>query len=238
MKTKKIDEFTDHTAKLKSHRAPWLRAAILGANDGIVSTASLMVGVATATYSESAILTAGIAGLTAGALSMAAGEYVSVSGQRDSERADLEIERIALKKFPNDELKELTTIYEQRGLSHSLATQVAEELHKADALDAHARDKLNIDTNELARPLQAAITSAAAFSLGASVPIIAALLWQGDSATWPIVISAMAALGLSGAAGALIGGGNRLWAALRVLLGGGLAMAVTALIGHLLNTHV
>lgn len=227
-----------HQEEHKSHRSAWLRAAVLGANDGIVSTASLMLGVATATYSESAILTAGIAGLAAGALSMAAGEYVSVSSQRDSERADIAIERRSIKSNPEQELEELAKIYRARGLNQDLALQVAEQLHKHDAVGAHARDELGIDTDELARPWQAAFTSAIAFSLGAALPIIASLVWQGDSATWPIVIVAMVALGISGAVGAFIGGGNKVWASFRVLLGGGIAMAVTALIGHIIGSSI
>lgn len=227
-----------HQEEHKSHRAAWLRAAVLGANDGIVSTASLMVGVATATFDNTAILTAGIAGLAAGALSMAAGEYVSVSSQRDSERADIDIERRSIEDNPKEELEELAKIYQARGLDAKLSVEVAKQLHAHDAVNAHARDELGIDTDELARPWQAAFASALAFSVGAALPILASLFWHGDSATWPIVIVALIALAISGSIGAIVGGGNRLWAAFRVLLGGGAAMAVTALIGHIIGQHI
>jgi VIT1/CCC1 family predicted Fe2+/Mn2+ transporter len=222
----------------KSHRANWLRAAVLGANDGIVSTASLMVGVATATNDQTVILTAGIAGLVAGALSMAAGEYVSVSSQRDSERADIAIKRRRIQANPAQEMVDLAAVYESRGLSPQLAREVAKELHGSDPLGAHARDCLGIDSESLANPWQAAIASAAAFSVGAILPIVAAIIWHGTIGIWAIVIVAMLALAVSGAVGAFVGGGNRIWAALRVLIGGGLAMAITALIGHILGVNL
>lgn len=222
----------------KSYRANWLRAAVLGVNDGIVSTASIMLGVTAARASSSTILTAGIAGLAAGALSMAAGEYVSVSSQRDSERADIKIEKQSLAKNPKEELAELTEIYEDRGLPSKLALEVAKALHKHDALGAHMRDELGIDHTALARPLQAAGASATAFSLGAAVPLIAALATTGTASTWAIVIASLVALLVSGAVGAFVGGGNRLWAALRVLAGGGAAMAITALIGHIVGLNL
>lgn len=222
----------------KSHRAGWLRAAVLGVNDGVVSTASLMLGVATASASDSAVLTAGVAGLTAGALSMAMGEYVSVSSQRDSERADIAIETRSLANNPEAELTELTHIYINRGLEPTLAATVAQQLHDHDAVAAHARDELGIDHDALARPLQAAFASAAAFSIGALVPVLAAVFSSSSLSQWAIVISSLMALAISGAIGAIIGGGHRVVAAFRVLLGGGAAMAITALIGHLIGTQL
>jgi VIT1/CCC1 family predicted Fe2+/Mn2+ transporter len=211
---------------------------VLGVNDGIVSVASLMLGVSTAHATSSIILTAGVAGLVAGALSMAAGEYVSVSSQRDSERADIRIEKRSLKNHPDEELAELAAIYEQRGLKPKLALEVAKQLHAYDAIAAHLRDELGIDHEALANPLQAAAASATAFSLGAAIPIVAALAVNGSGSVWAIVAASLAALGVSGAIGASLGGGNRLWAAARVFLGGGVAMAVTALIGHLIGHSI
>lgn len=228
-----------HEEKHRSHRAAWLRAAVLGANDGIVSTSSLMLGVLAASQSDSAILTAGIAGLTAGALSMAAGEYVSVASQRDSEKADIEIERKSIDENPEKELAELAWIYEQRGLDKKLAAKVAQQLHDHDAVAAHARDELGIDHEALAKPVQAAIASATAFSLGAAIPILAAVFSTSSAGGWAITISSLVALAVSGAIGAHVGGGHRVGASLRVLLGGGAAMAITYLIGHLVgNTLV
>ncbi|MDN5274668.1 MAG: Membrane protein [Candidatus Saccharibacteria bacterium] len=226
-----------HLEKHKSHRAAWLRAAVLGMNDGIVSNASLMLGVLAASHNDSAILTAGIAGLVAGALSMAAGEYVSVSSQRDSEKADIAIERRSIAANPKKELAELAWIYEQRGLEPSLAKQVAVQLHEHDAVGAHARDELNIDHEDLANPTQAAIASAIAFSLGSSIPILAALI---APASGGMIIAALSLVGLavSGAVGAYIGGGHRLIASLRVFVGGGIAMAITYFIGHLIGGGV
>lgn len=219
----------------KSHRAAWLRAAVLGVNDGVVSTSSLMIGIAAAAASRSAILTAGIAGLTAGALSMAIGEYVSVSSQRDSERADIAIEKRSLANNPDGELAELAHIYVKRGLDADLAKQVAEQLHAHDAVAAHARDELGIDHEDLANPLQASLASAAAFTLGAIIPIAATLLAPAHQSRWAIVISSLIALALSGAVGAFVGGGHKVRAAARVFVGGGAAMAITAFIGHLIG---
>ena len=220
----------------KSHRSAWLRAVVLGADDGIVSTASLMLGVAAAHASKQSILTAGIAGLIAGAMSMAAGEYVSVSSQRDSERADLHMEARELKAFPKEELHELEDIYIRRGLSPDLAGKVAAQLHEHDALAAHARDELGIDYDSLAKPLQAALSSAISFASGAVLPLAAAIVWSGTTSSWAIVIVSLVALGISGGLGAFIGGGNRWRAALRVFIGGGLAMLITALVGKLIGT--
>lgn len=222
--------------KHRSHRSNWLRAAVLGVNDGVVSTSSLMLGVLAAHASNATILTAGIAGLFAGALSMAAGEYVSVSSQRDSEQADIEIERRSLQTNPDAELAELTAIYRQRGLDADLAQKVARQLHDHDAVNAHARDELGIDHEDLANPSQAAAASATAFSFGALVPVIAALLVRSDQGgAYAIVVASLVTLAVSGAIGARIGGGHKVRAALRVLIGGGIAMAITALIGHLVG---
>lgn len=232
----RVDHFeTPHTEKHRSHRAGWLRAAVLGVNDGIVSTSSLMLGVLAASQSDSAILTAGIAGLAAGAMSMAAGEYVSVSSQRDSERADIAIERKSLGENPDEELAELAWIYEQRGLDARLAKQVATQLHAHDAVGAHARDELGIDHEALAQPTQAAVASAVAFSIGAAIPIVAAVLSSNSFAAWAITLSSLVALAISGAVGAIVGGGHRLFASARVLVGGGAAMAITYVIGHLIG---
>jgi VIT1/CCC1 family predicted Fe2+/Mn2+ transporter len=222
----------------KSHRSNWLRAAVLGVNDGIVSTSSLMIGVSAADSSSSAILTAGIAGLTAGALSMAVGEYVSVSSQRDSEHADIAIERRSLATNPDKELEELAHIYVHRGLDEELAQKVAKQLHDHDAEAAHLRDELGIDQDDLANPAQAAFASALSFSVGAVVPIIAALVFPHNFDNWGIVIFSLVALAISGAVGAFIGGGHRLRAASRVFFGGGAAMAITALIGHFIGQSV
>ncbi len=223
----------------KSHRAAWLRAAMLGANDGIVSTSSLMLGVLAASGNNpTAVLAAGIAGLSAGALSMAAGEYVSVSSQRDSELSDIAIEKKSLEENPEAELKELAGIYEKRGVNRALALQVAEQLHDHDAIGAHVRSELGINDKDLADPIQAAVASAVAFAAGAAVPIVAALLATQESGVWVISIVSLLALLVSGAVGAVIGGGNRAKAALRVGIGGGIAMAITFLIGHLVGASV
>ena len=216
----------------RSGRAAWLRAAVLGADDGIVSTAALMIGVAAADGSSGATITAGVAGLVAGALSMAAGEYVSVSSQRDSERADLAKESRELEDYPADELGELTEIYVSRGLDRALAEEVAVQLHDHDALGAHLRDELGLDRDQLARPVQAGAVSAAAFALGASLPLVAALLYAGGLV---IALVALVGLGLLGILGAGIGGAPKSRGALRVLAGGGAAMAVTAVVGTLIG---
>lgn len=218
----------------KSQRANWLRAAVLGVDDGIVSTSSIMVGVIAAQVDYKLILTTGIASLVAGAFSMAAGEYVSVSSQRDSENADVDIERRALKNNPEGELKELTDIYIERGLDKKLALEVAKKMHANDAVEAHARDELGISNRMQAHPFQAASASALAFSIGSMVPIVAALIGSAGNAPL-IVVASLVALAVSGAIGASIGGGNKVVAALRVLVGGSIAMGVTALIGHLVG---
>lgn len=222
----------------RGHRTNWLRAAVLGANDGIVSTAGLVLGVVASGAGSTAILTAAIAGLVAGALSMAAGEYVSVSSQRDVERADLELERRELATDPAGELAELAAIYERRGLPPRLAQEVAATLSADDALAAHVRDELGIEDDRRARPLQAATSSAVAFSLGALLPILAAELAPQSARTAAIVAVSLLALVLLGAAGARLGGAPRAPAALRVLGWGAAAMAITYAIGALVGTAV
>ena len=209
---------------------------MLGADDGIVSTASLMLGVATANSSVHQVLLAGIAGMAAGAMSMAAGEYVSVSSQRDSERADLSRERKELRDDPEGELTELAAIYVSRGVEPKLARQVALQLMRRDALGAHARDELGITEQGRARPVQAAASSAAAFSGGAVLPILATLVAPAAGRVIALVAIALIALAVLGSLGALGGGADWRRGALRVLLGGGAAMAMTALIGHLIGT--
>ena len=222
----------------KSHRAAWLRAAVLGADDGLVYVSSIMLGVSAAHGNSSIILTAGIAGLVAGAMSMAAGEYISVSSQKDSEKADILQEKRSLKDNPDEELAELTEIYIQRGLDKKLAKQVAVQLHDHDALEAHLREEIGIDPEDLSNPVQALLASAIAFSLGAIIPILATLIFKGPHSGMAIVIATLLFLGISGAIGAFLGGGNKIWAAVRVFLGGGIAMAVTSLIGHLIGRNV
>jgi VIT1/CCC1 family predicted Fe2+/Mn2+ transporter len=221
----------------KSHRAAWLRAAVLGMNDGIVSTSSLMLGVLAASGNQGAVIMAGMAGVVAGALSMSAGEYVSVSSQRDSELSDIEIEMRSLTDNPDQELQELAWIYERRGLDPELAKQVAKQLHDHDAVRAHAHHELGIDHDDLARPAQAAIASGIAFLIGGAVPILAAV-FASNGNVWTITIVSLVALFLSGAIGALIGGGHKVKAALRVFIGGGLAMAVTYGVGHLIGASL
>jgi VIT1/CCC1 family predicted Fe2+/Mn2+ transporter len=219
-----------------SHRANWLRAAVLGANDGIVSTASLVLGVAASGASSSAVLTAGVAGLVAGALSMAAGEYVSVSSQRDSEEADLRLEAQELSTDPEGELRELADIYERRGVSSRLAREVALELSGRDALATHARDELGLDEDRLARPLQAAWASALSFSAGAAVPVVTVSLLPAGARIVSCIVATVLALALLGDLGARLGGAPRLRATARVLVWGLLAMAITSGIGALIGT--
>ena len=218
----------------RGQRAGWLRAAVLGANDGIVSVASVAIGVIAAGASTSFVLTAAIAALVAGAMAMAAGEYVSVSSQRDVERADLEQERAELKTHPKAEKQELAAIYVQRGLPIELADKVAEALTASDALGAHARDELGMAAIP-ARPVQAALYSAMSFTAGAVLPIAAFLLVPTGARTAAVVASALLALVALGIAGARAGGAPILRAAVRVCVGGGLAMAVTAAVGRLVG---
>lgn len=222
----------------RSHRAPWLRAAVLGANDGIVSIAGLVIGVAAAGSSRSAVATAGIAGVVAGAMSMAAGEYISVSSQRDAERADEAIEAAALLANPRGELRELAKIYEDRGVEPGLAHVVAEQLMAHDELGAHMRDELGITDVATARPFQAAWTSVLAFTVAALFPLIA-IIAAPHSARIPVcaVVSLLALVGL-GALGAYAGGARWQRAALRVVLWSSLAMALTFTIGRLVGTQL
>jgi VIT1/CCC1 family predicted Fe2+/Mn2+ transporter len=225
-----------HRESHRFQRIGWLRAAVLGANDGIVSTASLMVGVAAANVGRSELLVAGVAGLVAGAMSMAAGEYVSVSSQADTEQADITRERAELKAQPEHEHQELAAIYIKRGLSSELAAQVAEQLMAHDALGAHARDELGISDTLSARPVQAAFTSALTFSVGAALPLLAALL-----ATPTLILPVVAGVSLVvltalGALAASAGGAPILRASLRVVFWGALAMGLTAGVGKLFGT--
>jgi VIT1/CCC1 family predicted Fe2+/Mn2+ transporter len=221
-----------------SHRSNWLRAAVLGANDGIVSTASLVLGVAASGASGAAIVTAGVAGLVAGALSMAAGEYVSVSSQQDAERADLRLEEQQLNDDPAGELRELADIYERRGLSRELAGQVALALSQGGALAAHARDELGLEENRRARPLQAAWTSAVAFSAGGMLPLAAVAGAPAGSRAVACVIVTVLALAALGAVGARLGGAPRMPATVRVVAWGLVAMGVTSAIGAGVGTVV
>jgi VIT1/CCC1 family predicted Fe2+/Mn2+ transporter len=222
----------------RSGRTGWLRAAVLGSNDAIVSTASLMIGVAASSASKVAILIAGAAGLVAGAMSMAVGEYVSVSSQRDAEQADIEIEKRELARAPQAELKELELIYVKRGLDRELAKRVAEQLSAHDRLAAHVRDELGIDPTSLARPLQAAWISAASFTTFALLPIAVLLVAPADWRILAIAAVSLVSLAALGAFGAHLGGAPLGRAALRVTAGGLLAMAITAAIGRLLGVSV
>jgi vacuolar iron transporter family protein len=227
-----------HTEIHFGGRSNWLRAAVMGANDGIVSTASLVLGVAASGAAASAILTAGIAGLVAGALSMAAGEYVSVSSQRDIELADLRVEERELGADPEGELRELAAIYERRGLRPKLAHEVAAELTQHDALAAHARDELGLDDERRAEPLQAAWASALSFSTGAVLPLVAVSVVPSGVRVATCVAVTLIALALLGDLGARLGGARRLRAASRVLVWGAMAMAITSGIGALVGAAV
>lgn len=217
-------------------RLNWLRAGVLGANDGIVSVASLVVGVAGATTANAPVLLAGIAGLVGGAISMALGEYVSVSSQRDTERALIEKEREELETLPEEELDELTELYRQRGLSEDTARQVAVELTAHDALAAHLEVELGIDQDDLVNPWYAAISSAISFTIGALLPLLAILLPPVEWRIPVTFVAVLVALAATGAISAGIGGASRLRASIRLVVGGALALAVTWAIGTLLGT--
>ncbi|MER9845466.1 VIT family protein [Mesorhizobium australicum] len=219
-------------------RIGWLRAAVLGANDGIVSTASLIVGVAAANAAASNVLVAGIAGLVAGAMSMAAGEYVSVSSQSDTERADLAREKGELATQPDFERLELADIYVRRGVEPTLALQVADQLMAKDALGAHARDELGISEVTTARPIQAALASAAAFSVGAAMPLAMVLVSPSAWLAATVSVASLLFLAVLGAIGAKAGGANVMRATLRVTFWGALAMALTAGIGAVVGTAI
>lgn len=229
---------TTHPERHRTERIGWLRAAVLGANDGIVSTASLIIGIAAASAGRNELLIAGVAGLVAGAMSMAAGEYVSVSSQSDTEQADLERERVELAAQPEHERQELTAIYVQRGLTQELAAQVAQQLMQHDALGAHARDELGISDTVSARPVQAALTSALTFAAGAALPLLTALLAPMAQLTPLIAGISLLCLSALGALGAYTGGAPVPQAALRVAFWGALAMAATAGVGKLFGAVV
>ena len=227
-----------HNEMHRSHRIGWLRAAVLGANDGIVSTASLVIGVAAAASDHAAIMLAGVAGLFAGALSMAAGEYVSVHSQADTEKADLELEKKHLEDEPEFELQELASIYEGRGLDPVLAKEVAVQLMAHDALGAHARDELGITDVMSARPLQAAVFSAISFAIGAALPLTVAFLLTGSVLITGVAASSLVFLTILGGVAAHAGGASIIAGAWRVLFWGAVAMGVTALVGRLFGAVV
>lgn len=218
--------------------ASQLRAGVLGANDGLLSTASLLVGVASASANRSVLLATGVAALVAGAGSMAIGEYSSVSSQRDAELADLATERDELERIPRAELAELTSIYEGRGLPRPLAREVAETLTEHDALTAHARDELGLDPDDLARPVEASLTSAVSFTFGSVIPLVVVLAVGASWRVPMVILSTLVGLGALGAAGARLGGAPPLRPALRVLLGGLAAMTVAWLVGRAFHVQV
>lgn len=221
-----------------SHKLGWLRAAVLGANDGIISTASVMMGVAAASVSHQTLLLTGTAALVAGALSMAAGEYVSVSTQADSEAADLAMEIAAIKSDPEGEHVELAQIYISRGLSPELARQVARELMAHDPVAAHMRDELGLSELHKARPLQAALTSAVSFAVGAALPLIVVMIIAPIYAIWALGLSSLIALFALGFGSAYVGGAPKLKAALRVTFWGLVAMALTYAVGSIFGTVI
>lgn len=227
-----------HSEAHKSHRTGWLRAAVLGANDGIISTASLIIGVASAGASLESILLAGVAGLAAGTMSMAAGEYVSVCSQRDTEKADLELESRSLEQHFDSEQEELAKIYEERGLKPELARQVAVELMAHDALGAHARDDIGLPENSSALPVQAALTSAATFCVGAALPLLITWFAPTLEIIAFVAASSLLFLALLGALAAFVGGASVTIGAIRVAFWGALAMALTAAVGHLFGVAV
>ena len=222
----------------KSHRTGWLRAAVLGANDGIVSTASLIVGIAAADTTKEGVILAGVAGLVAGAMSMAAGEYVSVSSQADTENADLALEKDALKSKPEEEKEELAKIYEERGVEPGLATKVAEQLMHHDALGAHARDEIGISEVNNANPFQAAFSSALTFTVGAALPVLVAWVMPLNSLIWAVSIASLIFLAFLGGLAAYAGGASIFKGAFRVTFWGALAMALTAGVGQMFGVSV
>ncbi|MBR0552154.1 VIT1/CCC1 transporter family protein [Stakelama marina] len=231
-------ELSHHSEKHLVHRINWLRAAVLGANDGIVSTASLITGVAAAGSDRHSILLSGIAGLVAGAMSMAAGEYVSVSSQSDAEAADTAKEAFELERNPEAERRELAAIYRGRGLSPDLALQVADQLSAHDALGAHLRDELGIHEATAARPVQAALASAASFAAGALPPVLLVLVMPLSTIAVSVVLLSLFLLATLGALGARTGGAEMGRAAWRVTLWGALAMGITAAVGALVGTQL
>jgi vacuolar iron transporter family protein len=227
-----------HRERHRFRRVGWLRAAVLGANDGIVSTASLMIGVAATSASNHAVAIAGVAGLVAGAMSMATGEYVSVSSQRDTELADIRREERELSTAPDLELEELTQIYVKRGVEPDLARKVAVQLTKSDPLDAHLRDELGMTGAVPARPWQAARVSAVSFAAGATIPLLTLLVTSGDARIPVIAGVALVVLAITGAVGGRLGGAPMPRAAARVLIGGGLAMLLSAVVGNIIGSAV
>jgi len=227
-----------HTENHLIERIGWLRAAVLGANDGLISTSSLIVGVAAASTTSHEILVAGVAGLVAGAMSMAAGEYVSVSSQADTEEADMAREKHELATQPEAELAELAAIYEQRGVAPDLARQVAEQMMAKDAFEAHARDELGLASHVMARPVQAAFTSAVTFATGAALPLIVALIAPAGTTAWAVSIACLIGLAALGSIGALAGGANVWKPTIRVVFWGVVAMASTAVIGSLIGRAI
>jgi len=227
-----------HLERHRTRRIGWLRAAVLGANDGVVSTASLVLGVAAANTGHQGILLAGVAGLVAGAMSMAAGEYVSVHSQSDTENADIERERKELEVDPVSEHKELTAIYVARGLDTRLATQVAEQLMAKDALGAHVRDELGISPDSRARPLQAALASAASFAIGAVLPLLVAIVSSGRALLLLVAAGSLVCLAALGAIAARAGGASMLKGAMRVTFWSALAMGLTTLAGNMFGAAV
>jgi len=227
-----------HPERHRYGRIGWLRAAVLGAGDGIVSIAALLIGVAASDASRSSIIVAGFAGVAAGAMSMATGEYNSVSSQRDTERADIARERREQHTEPERELDELTAIYRRRGLDPALAREVAIQLHRADPLAAHLRDELGIVEAGRARPLQAASVSAGAFAVASAIPLIAVVAAPSGARIPVVVVASLLALALLGVLGARLGGAPRLRAAVRVVVGSGLAMALAAAVGAIVGNAV
>lgn len=227
-----------HREKHRTQHIGWLRAAVLGANDGIVSTASLIVGVAAANATRQSVLVAGVAGLVAGAMSMAAGEYVSVSSQSDTEKADIARETAELANEPEHELKELAGIYRKRGLDKDLAHEVALQMTAHDALGAHKRDELGISETITARPVQAALTSAATFAVGAALPLVTVMLTPLNNLGWIVSVCSLFFLAILGAVAGRVGGSSIWVGAVRVTFWGALAMGATAAIGALFGTTV
>jgi VIT1/CCC1 family predicted Fe2+/Mn2+ transporter len=227
-----------HRESHRTDRIGWLRAAVLGANDGIVSTASVVLGVAAAGATHSAVMVAGVASLVAGAMSMAAGEYVSVRSQSDSETAALTLERAELEANDSGERRELTAIYVARGVDPALATKVAEQLMAHDALGAHARDELGISETLSARPIQAALTSAASFSVGAAMPLLAVMAVSVSSLIRVVSVTSLVFLAILGGLAARVGGAGVTKGAVRVTFWGALAMALTAGVGKLFGAVV
>ena len=230
--------YSIHSEPHLSHRSNWLRASVLGANDGLISTASLMTGMAFAQPSFQTLLLTGISALVGGAISMAAGEYVSVSSQSDTEKADLLIEQRELAANPQNELEELTEIYRQRGLDDNLAKEVAAALTKHNALDAHLRDEIGISQTTAANPLQAALASAAAFATGAIIPILVALCAPKNALLPALIVSTLAGLAALGFVSAKLGGARPLPAVMRVVIWGMIALGVTGLIGKVAGVSI